>query len=43
VGDTIIEGIAEGLTPEAALLIRTSDGSLTPLTSGEVTRFSAGP
>jgi BirA family biotin operon repressor/biotin-[acetyl-CoA-carboxylase] ligase len=43
VGDTIIEGIAEGLTPEAALLIRTNDGSLIPLTSGEVTRFSSAP
>jgi len=43
VGATIIEGIAEGLDPEGALLIRTNDGGRTRLSSGEVTRFSTAP
>jgi BirA family biotin operon repressor/biotin-[acetyl-CoA-carboxylase] ligase len=41
-GTAIREGIAEGLDPEGALFIRAEDGLLSRVTSGEVTRFSAG-
>ena len=34
------EGIAQGIDPEGALLIRATDGAFTRVTSGEVTRFS---
>ncbi len=40
-GASVIEGIAEGLDREGALLIRTGAGALIPITGGEVTRFSA--
>jgi BirA family biotin operon repressor/biotin-[acetyl-CoA-carboxylase] ligase len=41
VGDTLHEGIAQGLGPDGALLIRNNDGSPIRLTSGEITRFSS--
>jgi len=40
-GATIHEGVAQGLDSEGALLIRTSTGAVTRVSSGEVTRFSA--
>jgi len=41
-GATTIEGAAQGIDREGALLIRTNEGAITRLTSGEVTRFSLG-
>jgi BirA family biotin operon repressor/biotin-[acetyl-CoA-carboxylase] ligase len=40
-GAALIEGIAQGLDPDGALLIRAPSGLVTRLTSGEVTRFSS--
>ena len=42
IGANTVEGVAEGLDPEGALLIRTIDSALTRVASGEVTRFSLG-
>jgi len=41
VGAALHEGIAQGLDSEGALLIRTDDGAVIRLTSGEVTQFSS--
>jgi biotin-(acetyl-CoA carboxylase) ligase len=39
-GADTCEGVAQGLDPEGALLIRDAAGGITRLNSGEVTRFS---
>jgi BirA family biotin operon repressor/biotin-[acetyl-CoA-carboxylase] ligase len=36
-------GIAGGLSPDGGLLLRTPDGTVSVLTSGEITHFSPGP
>jgi len=40
-GGDVHEGVAQGLDPEGALLIRTAAGPVARVSSGEVTRFSA--
>ncbi len=35
-GDTVAEGLCEGIAANAALLVRRADGSVLPVTSGEV-------
>jgi BirA family biotin operon repressor/biotin-[acetyl-CoA-carboxylase] ligase len=40
-GTVVHAGVAEGLDPEGALLIRNSEGGIIRVTSGEVNRFSA--
>ena len=40
-GSVVLEGIAEGIDGEGALLIRPEAGEVTRIRSGEVTRFSA--
>jgi len=42
-GTSTIEGCAQGLDSDGALLIRIGDGSVIRVTSGEVTRFSTIP
>ncbi len=39
-GDTPHRGVAQGLSPEGALLVATEGGKVIPVSSGEVTRFS---
>jgi BirA family biotin operon repressor/biotin-[acetyl-CoA-carboxylase] ligase len=41
-GTVTHRGIAEGLSPDGGLLLRTPDGALSILTSGEITQFSQG-